>query len=115
LARPFIAEVASNAVEGGGPMEQMLRMVKRLNLTAPMEPSPTVQTAGFVDEAFRWFIRRLLGLIPDVDRFDLSLHVSEGFDISVTSLLMCLLLLVGYLLPWIVLGHYLLKGREVAS
>lgn len=115
LAREFIQKVAAGAVEGGGPMEQALRLVNRMNITQKMDSSPTAQTATAVDEMFRWIVGRLLNLVPDVDRFDLSRYVSEGFDISFTSLLLCAILLVGYLLPWAVLAHYLLKSREVAG
>ena len=58
---------------------------------------------------------RVFVLIPDVDRFDLTLFVSEGFDVSFSQLLVTLLLLFAYLLPWAVLAYYLLKWREVAS
>jgi hypothetical protein len=113
--REFIVKVATNAESLGGPAEQFQRLVQRQNLTAPLEETPIKKTGEAFDEAFRWFLHHFLNLIPDVDRFDLSMHVSEGFDISATSLLMCTLLLVGYLLPWAVLAHYLLKSREVAS
>ena len=58
---------------------------------------------------------RVFDVIPDVDRFDLTLFVSEGFDISFRQLLVTLILLIGYLLPWAVLAYYLLKWREIAS
>ncbi len=115
LGREFIENVAAGKVEGGGPMEQMLRIVKRMNLTAPMDASPTATTATGFDRAFEWLMRRVLNIVPDVDRFDLSRYVSEGFDISSTTLLLCAIVLVGYLLPWAVLAHYLLKSREVAG
>ena len=37
---------------------------------------------------FRWFIRRVLDLIPDVDRYDLTAYVGEGFNIPVAQLLL---------------------------
>ena len=58
---------------------------------------------------------RVFDLIPDVDRFDLTLFVSEGFNMSLGQLLVTLVLLIGYLLPWAVLAFYLLKWREMAS
>ena len=115
LGREFISKVAANTLEGGGPAEQMLRIVRRQDLTSKLEVTPTTQTAGIVDEFFRWLMRRLVNSIPDVDRFDLSQYVSEGFDISATNTLICTIMLVGYLLPWAVLAYYLLKSREVAS
>jgi hypothetical protein len=115
LAREFIQSVATKSSDGGGPFEAAYRLVKRMNVTMPLEVSPTTQTAGVFDDAFRWFLQQLLTVIPDVNRFDLSAYVSEGFDISLTSLALCLILLVGYLLPWTVLAYHLMKSREVAS
>jgi hypothetical protein len=74
-----------------------------------------VQTARAFDAVYRWVLRRLMNVIPDLDRFDLSHYVSEGFDISGGDLFMCLMLLLGILLPWTVLAYYLIKSREVAS
>jgi hypothetical protein len=113
--RAWIAGVAANVEPGGGPAEQLQRLLQGQNLTAPLEETPIKKTGEVFDEAFRWFLQHFLSLIPDVDRFDLSMHVSEGFDISGTDLFLCALLLLGYLLPWAVLGYYLLKSREVAS
>jgi hypothetical protein len=67
------------------------------------------------DDYFRWTVRRILNVIPDVDRFDLTRYLAEGFNISGTEMVMSLLLLLAYLLPWAVLGFYLIRWREVAN
>lgn len=115
LGREFIRNVAINSEAGGGPAEALQRLVQRQNLTAPLEETPIKRTGEAFDEGFRWFMQHMLNMIPDVDRFDLSMHVSEGFDISAANLFLCTLLLLGYLLPWAVLAYYLLQSREVAS
>ena len=115
LCRPFITAVATNNAEGGGPAEAFLRLAQRQNLTTPLEQTPTLQTANVFDEVFRWVLQRVLNFIPDVDRLDLSAYVAEGFDIGAGDLLVCALLVAGYLIPWAVLAYYLMKTREVAS
>jgi hypothetical protein len=92
-----------------------LRLVQRQGLTAPLPVSPTSAAAGGFDEGFRWMLQHLLPFIPDVWRFDLSAYVAEGFDISYTLLGLCIVQLVGYLLPWMVLAYYMMKAREVAG
>ena len=67
------------------------------------------------DDVFRWVVHQLLHVIPDVDRFDLTRFVAEGFNIGNSQLLIDFLMLAGYLLPWAVLAYYLMKWREVAS
>ena len=60
-------------------------------------------------------MRRLLNVIPDVDRFNWSNYVADGFNIDGSDMLLSFLLLVGYLAPWAVAAYYLMKSREIAS
>jgi ABC-type transport system involved in multi-copper enzyme maturation permease subunit len=118
LCRDFIEKVAVGKVDGlGGPVDAMMRMSRR-ELVGPSNRDGTAaadQIAFFSDAAFRWFMRRFLNTIPDVDRFDLTRYVAEGFNIPSGEMVMAFLLLAGYLLPWAVLAYYLMKCREVAS
>jgi hypothetical protein len=111
----FIRSLASpTQKDAGGPMESFIRLVKRENSVNPLED--TTQTVVSIwDEPFRWFLRRVLNILPDVDRFDLSSFVSEGFNISGTDLLIYSLMLAGFLLPLAILAYYLIRWREIAS
>ena len=40
------------------------------------------------DRVFTWVLGRLLNLIPDVNRFDLHMYVANGFDVSLTNVLL---------------------------
>jgi hypothetical protein len=117
LARDFIRSVAFGKNEAGGPLESMTRLVKG-QLSAPRadeDLSTSGRTVWFLDELFRWVVRRILNVIPDVDRYDLTVYVAEGFNIGGGQLLLTLGALLLYLLPWAVLGYYLIRWREVAS
>jgi hypothetical protein len=116
-ARDFIAQVGSGRNEGGGPLEAMVKISRREmgGVRAQEATTATERIVSGSDEVFRWFIRRILNLIPDVDRFDLTDHVAEGFNISFDQLLPTSLLLIAYLIPWAVLAFYLIKWREIAS
>jgi len=111
----FIRSVAEGSNAGGGPLEAMYRLTRGENMIAPLEQTATFRAATGIDVVYRWLIGRLLDVIPDVDRFDLSLYVAEGFNISVEQLVMSALMLVLYLLPWGLLAFYLLKWREIAA
>jgi ABC-type transport system involved in multi-copper enzyme maturation permease subunit len=115
-ARDFIKNLAQGQNVGGGPFESLVRMTRREQGVMPMEETAVKTVATFSDDIFRWFVRHiLLNVIPDVDRFDLTRNVAEGFNISGGQMLTTSLLLAAYLLPWAVLGYYLMKWREVAS
>ncbi len=117
ISRDFIEEVAFAKNQGGGPWEAMVRMTRR-ELTGPSlreSSATTEQFLGRADEVHRFIDRLVLYIIPDVDRFEFTTYVAEGFNISGEQLLMSFLLLVGYILPWMVLAYYMIKWREVAS
>jgi ABC-type transport system involved in multi-copper enzyme maturation permease subunit len=116
MAREFIAELASGKAIGGGPMESFYRLTQRQGLIAQLDPTPASQLAQTADVGFRGIFYGVMKILPDVDRFDWTDYVSEGFNISVLNLVFpsCLLLL-GYLVPCALIAYYLMKSREVAS
>jgi hypothetical protein len=114
IKRQDLQNLAMNPAESG-PADALYRLATRQPMTAKIESTATTQTASLFDEAFRWCLQHILGLFPDVDRFDLANYAAEGFNISGSTLLLCLLLLLGYVLPWVLLGFYSLKSREIAS
>jgi hypothetical protein len=117
LFKPDIQELAVGGSDVGGPIESMMKLANRQPIAAQLEQTPTVQVGTFFDEVYRWVLGRFLKLIPDVNRFDLSSYIANGFDISWTDILVVdgLVRFVGYLVPCLVLAYYLIKYREVAN
>jgi ABC-type transport system involved in multi-copper enzyme maturation permease subunit len=115
--REFIVQVAlpGGRSELGGPFESLTRLLKNDSTTVPMDKTPTAQVAQTFDAFFRWVLRRFENIVPDVERFDFTNFVAEGFNVPTFDLLVNFLILVGYLLPWAVLAYYLIKTREIAS
>jgi hypothetical protein len=111
----YIESIGQGNEPGGGPMEAFFRLAKRQIALMPMEEGADKTVSEVFDTGFRWFLRRILDLIPDVDRYDLTAYVGEGFNIPFTQLLLDFGALTLYLLPWIVLGYYLIKWREIAA
>jgi ABC-type transport system involved in multi-copper enzyme maturation permease subunit len=115
LITDFIGQVAAHQALGGGPMEAFFRLVRREHPTMPLDQNPIVTVVQNLDKVSEWFFRMILYIIPDVDRFDMTRFVAEGFDIRGENLLLTGVLLVGYLLPWAALAYYLIRAREVAA
>jgi hypothetical protein len=111
----YIEQIGQNQAPGGGPMEALVRLANRQVALIPLDEGAAKTITSRSDDVFRWFIRRILDLIPDVGRYDLTDYVKEGFNISASTLLYDSGALVLYLLPWIVLGYYLIKWREIAA
>ena len=116
LVQDVIAQIASGQNIGGGPMEALYRLGNRENMAVPLDNTPTRNLALTLDIGYRWVLRRFMDILPDVERFDWTDYVAEGFNISSgNTLLLSTLVVTGYLLPWAVLAYYLMKSREVAA
>lgn len=111
----FLQSLAYGQNVGGGPLESFARLVRGDVAAAQIDKTPLVTVYLYMDEGFRWIMRRLLNVIPDVDRFDWTKYVAEGFSIRPELIVMNTLFMVAYLLPWFLVGYYLLKTREVAA
>jgi ABC-type transport system involved in multi-copper enzyme maturation permease subunit len=120
LGLPFIQSVALGKNEGGsGPAESVLRIFRREISGARLEDSAstTDRLVYYSDDTFRWVVRRILLVFPDVNRLFLSDHVKEGFAVSSQQMFGGdgLLMVFGYLLPWFMLGFYVIRWREIAA
>lgn len=112
----FIKSVAAGGEPGGGPLESLIRLGKGATFMTELERTPTLQVALFLDETFRFTLRLILDVFPNVERFDLTGYVAQGFDIPISQLLVDgFVPLVGYTVPWLILGFFLMKSREIAS
>ncbi len=111
----YVQSLAMGTLVGGGPMESFIRLANKENQITPLEQTVAARLVMGSDEVFRWVFRRVLDIFPDVDRFDWTDYVAEGFNVAGTSVLLHILILVAYLLPWALLAYYLMKWREIAS
>jgi len=111
----FIQALAAGTNIGGGPFESFTRLVKGVTTATELDKTPGVQASLFGDRIYRWGLRRFLNVIPDTDRFTWSNYLAQGFNISFDFILLNLLFLAAYMLPWAVLAYYLMRSREIAA
>ncbi|WP_020475352.1 ABC transporter permease [Zavarzinella formosa] len=111
----FIQELALNLNVGGGPFESLTRLINKSVAAAELDPTPTIRAVKMLDGGYRWVLRRVMNVIPNVDSYGLSEYVAQGFNIGPEFLLVNFVLLLGYILPWLVAAYYLMKAREIAA
>lgn len=99
----------------GGPLVSANQLFQAKQSTAQDDGSATLRAATFFDKIFAWLMKRIFNLMPDVDAYNWTPFVSEGFNIPVECMVMNVVSLLGYLFPWFLLGFYLLRSREVAA
>jgi hypothetical protein len=101
---------------GGSTFEAALRLVERRNMVVPLAPTGMVKTAQLLDNyVSRYVFKFLAAILPDVAIFDRTIYVAEGFDIPPNELGATAVHLFLYLFPFLLLGYYLLTGREIAN
>ncbi|MCS7021451.1 MAG: hypothetical protein NZU63_06450 [Gemmataceae bacterium] len=110
-----LADVAYNRNVGGGPIESMARLLRAEQPTTPLSESVASRAVTLFDRFSAWIFRRIQNVIPDMESFNWSHFVAEGFNVSSEYLIVNLLTTLGYLLPWGILAYYLIKTREVAA
>lgn len=111
-----IADMSSGQSYAGGPLRAMSSLLKAEMPTA--QPDPNSVFTGILgrgDAGFSWLTRRFINMIPDVESFAWTTYVAEGFNVPIECLVMNVLVTAAYLLPWFVLGYYLMRSREVAA
>ena len=99
----------------GGPLVSANQLFQAKQSTAQDDGSATLRAATFFDKIFAWLMKRIFNIMPDVDAYNWTPFVSEGFNIPVECMVMNVVSLLGYLFPWFLLGFYLLRSREVAA
>jgi hypothetical protein len=109
--------VVSFAESGNpGPTESLRKLVTNEALALPGDRSNlTVAAAQDVDVVIQWMMRRIFNVIPNMERLSWEQHVGKGFNIPLSEMCLTFLFVAGYLSIWFVLGHYLIKWREIAT
>lgn len=111
----MVAAISSD-VPNPGPADSLRKLISNESLgAAPDTLNPTYQAAKAADDVFRWTMRRIINVIPNMERFTWSEFVADGFLVPNEDMFWCFLETVGYLSLWAVLGHFLIKWREIAT
>ena len=119
LFAPFLRELATGSVEGGGPLESLIRLWNGQNPMAPLAPTVWVTLSQGIDVLFRNLLWVFTFVVPDLTGYNSSAFVANGFDIpvmgSVSSLGIVALRTFAYAVPTSLIGYFFLKSREIAK
>jgi len=115
LADSYLAAIGSGgAVEGGGPIESIIRIVRHMNPTTELPQGTLTTIVEAVDKVFLGGVLVVRYLIPDFGTYGLSEYVANGFDIGwSTGLLPAIAVTVAFLIPCLLIGNYGLRFREL--
>ncbi|HEV3137288.1 MAG TPA: ABC transporter permease [Pirellulales bacterium] len=110
----FVFDVAQGTVQGGGPLESFIRIVKQQNVTLQMEPGLATDVVKGIDAVFMFFMQSVTSLLPDFRQFSTVDYLAHGFDIPADVVGVQFFSGLGYLAAVIAIGYLFLRTREVA-
>jgi len=122
LFRGFIVQLVAGVLggegglEGGGPIEALIRNVKQLNLSTELgigRPAETV--VQFLDRLVVVILDRITLALPDYVNFGATDFVASGFNIEPGLLAIHTLKALTYFIIVSIIGYFLLKTREMAA
>ena len=110
------AFVGGDAIEGGGPVESILRIINHMNPTTPLPDSAINNAIQWVDQGFIAGLSAIKYLVPDFRVFGLSEYVANRFDVGwSTGLLPALAMTLAFIPPCLLLSDYALRSRELEA
>ncbi|MCA9079737.1 MAG: hypothetical protein KDA58_04220 [Planctomycetaceae bacterium] len=107
----MLMDDGKTVIDAGGPMESLYRLVTK-ETTLPDNIGSTI-IKGTDRGAFMVLIA-VYNLVPDLNWFNTGELVATGFDISLMGVILpCLIVVLGYLIPLVILGYFSLQLREL--
>jgi len=113
--RDFILKVAMQDIEGGGPVESLVRIVTQKNMVTEFEPSAGITVVEAIDSVLLVLMRGLANVIPDFRHLSTVDYVAEGFDIPANLMAQHLSVCLAYMLGMFLVGYFFFRTREVAK
>jgi hypothetical protein len=102
-------------LDGGGPIEAVIRLFRQLNLTSDLEMGIAERIIKYIDLTGMLVLRLTLQLFPDFSRFDNSNYVAYGFNVDPNVMAIQTLTAVAFVAGTSLLGYFFLKTRELAA
>ena len=111
----FITDVSTGEMEGGGPLESMIRIAQQKNLVTPLEESGASKVVFGMDNVMLAVMWVFSYLMPDYSKLQTSAFVASGYNIPPELMTQHLLTVLIYFVVLATLGYMVFKSREVAA
>lgn len=102
-------------LEGGGPVEALIRTVTQRNMTSPLDEGLTRTVAKTLDRALSYMMDAAVTVLPDFTSYSNVSWVAYGFNIPGDEVLKNLVACLAYVFGAFVAGYFFLRMREVAK
>lgn len=114
--REFLMGVATDKVQGGGPIEALVRIPTHMNLITDFKDQHFgIKLMRFVDDGLQGLMQVLASVLPDFGKLSTADYVAYGFDIPGELVAQQLVMGLAYVIGLAIVGYFLLRNREVAK
>ncbi len=116
-----ISRVSTGELEGGGPLESVVRIVKQENLVNPLDGGFTTSVIQAIDMVAMLALKGISFLMPNFRDFaefggiNTARFVAYGFDIESNLMWQHAFTALGYVFLATCAGYFLLKSKEIAA
>lgn len=111
----FVRDMFNQQVEGGGPSESLVRMIRQQNMILEMEPGVTRTFVKSFDFVTTMVMAGICSLLPDYGGFNNADFVANGFDIHNALIMRDFIVTLAYVGVLTTVGYFFLKTREIAA
>ncbi len=110
-----ISKFAVPDVEGGGPIESLVRLITQKNMGQPLPDTLGTQIMERIDMVFIGMVRSVTDIVPNFSRLDFSDFLTYGYFVSNDRLLVAACITGAFCVGLVFLGYFSLKTRELAG
>lgn len=111
----FVLGIFTNEVEGGGPVESMIRMFTQKNVILELEAGVATNVVKGTDFVVTLIMAGICSILPNYGGFNTSDFVAYGFDIQNSIVLRHFFTTLAYVAVLTTVGYFFLKTREIAA
>ncbi len=113
---PILAPTGPEARFNPGPSDSLRKLIAGEGLgTFNETATATQQVTQGADDVFRWCLRRLLNVLPNMERLSWSEYVGNGFNIPLDDLGLNFLFVAGYLSLWAAGSRHLVVALPMTA
>jgi hypothetical protein len=111
----FIRSVATGDVEGGGPLESVIKMVTQQSSTIDLDIGFATKIVLGIDDVLLLVMQAVTAALPDFRRFDWGEYVANGFNVNGNVVAINFTMMLGFVIVLTVTSYFMLKTREMAA
>jgi len=111
----WLSKFAAFDIEGGGPIESLVRLITQKNVNAPFPDSLGVTIMESIDKVFIQMVGAVTRIVPNFGRLDFSDFLTHGYFVDNDRLFVAMAISAAFCLGLTFLGYFSLKTRELAA